>query len=124
MFILVEDGEQLLYHHTVFAKLKMTTNPRKSGFTFSSSGSEELIDLINAAAFLSGQNSISEFVRSAVREYISSSDSLNEEFKTQFAEVDLADQLARRSKANRFKTTRRRLELLALTQEQTQVQSG
>ena len=102
----------------------MTTNPRKSGFTFSSSGSEELIDLINAAAFLSGQNSISEFVRSAVREYISSSDSLNEEFKTQFAEVDLADQLARRSKANRFKTTRRRLELLALTQEQTQVQSG
>lgn len=103
----------------------MTTNPRKSGFTFSSSGSEELIDLINAAAFLSGQNSISEFVRSAVREYISRSDSLNEEFKTQFAEVDLADQLARRSKANRFKTTRRRLELLALTQEQgEQVKSG
>ena len=102
----------------------MTANPRKSGFTFSSSGSEELIDLINAAAFLSGQSSISEFVRAAVREYISSSETLTEEFKTQFASVDLTDQLARRSKANRFKTTRRRLELLALTQAQPQAQSG
>ena len=101
----------------------MTTIPRKSGFTFSSSGSEELIDLINAAAFLAGQNSISEFVRSAVRDFIASSENLTDEFKTQFAEVDLADQLTRRSKANRFKTTRRRLELLALTQEQAQPQA-
>ena len=107
-----------------FLQMAKTSNPRRSGFTFSSSGTEEFIEMVQTAAFHDGESSISEFLRIAIRNYIANSETFSEQFKADFHEIDVADQLTRRSKASRFRSTRRRLELLAVNREiQAQINS-
>lgn len=88
--------------------------PRRSGFTFSSSGSAEYINKVDVAAFHDGRCSVAELIRRALRLYIETSDEFSEEFKKEFRQVDLDQRSAGALRRHRFSAERKALELAEL----------
>jgi len=88
-----------------------TSKPRKAGFTFSSSGSGAYIEKLDVAAFYAGRVTVSELVRMALRHYIATTDLFNEEFKSEFAEVDSIERLKLNKRHARFNRERKALEM-------------
>ena len=84
--------------------------PRRTAFTFSSSGTTEYLEKVDVAAYHCGRITVAELVRRALRCYISSADEFPEEFKKEFLAVDLERELGARTRKRQHNSERKALE--------------